>query len=161
MITVVPLLPGQSRDDVSVWDESMEYVSLGPSVIVGESSSEEEWKDQEGEEEDEHEHEHEEGKEEADEEDDEDEVVVPGVDNGENTAVEENIPVSLLITEVCLESEIEIAFAFFLRLPTAPPRTVVIMIAMIRAAKRRTVDLRRSCGRIFVFGEGPASCCKP
>ena len=50
MTTVVPLLPGQSRDRVRVGDDWMEYVSLGPSVMVGEPSSEK-GQEEEGEEE--------------------------------------------------------------------------------------------------------------
>ena len=41
MTMVVPLLPGQSRDRVREGDDWMEYVSLGPSVMVREPSLEE------------------------------------------------------------------------------------------------------------------------
>lgn len=54
MTIVVPLLPGQSRDRVRVGDDWIEYVSLGPSMMVGEPSSvegkeEEEEEEREGE----------------------------------------------------------------------------------------------------------------
>ena len=48
MMIVVPLLPGQSRDKVRVGDEMMEYDWLGPNVIVGVLSDEDEVKEKEG-----------------------------------------------------------------------------------------------------------------
>ena len=73
MTMVVPLLPGQSRDRVRVGDDWMEYVSLGPSVMVSEASVEEGEGEEEDEGEDEEEDEGEEDEDEKDDEDDEDE----------------------------------------------------------------------------------------
>ena len=47
MTITVPLVPGQSRDRVSVGDDWMKYVSLGSSVMVGEFRSEEEEEEEE------------------------------------------------------------------------------------------------------------------
>ena len=71
MTMVVPLLPGQSRDRVRVGDDCIEYVSLGPSMMVGEPSS------VEGKEEEE---EKEEGEGEVEIDNDNDDIVGPEAD---------------------------------------------------------------------------------
>ena len=68
--------------------------------------------------------------------------------------------VALLTEEASLEVRLESAFSFLTRLPIVPPMTAIIMIAAIRATRRKMADLRKACGRVFVFRDGAASCCK-
>ena len=76
MTMVVPLLAGQSRDRVRVGDDWMEYVSLGPSVMVAETSVEEgegeENEDEENEEDEDEKDEEDEDEKDEDEEDEKD-----------------------------------------------------------------------------------------
>ena len=126
---VVPLLPGQSRDRVREGDDWMSYVSLGPSVMVGELSEEEKEEEEIG--------------------NDDAELVVLEADCRTNTVVPESIAVSLLIKEAFLEVGLALVFSFFTRLPTMPLTTAVLMMAAPRTIERMIVDLRGLRGRVL------------
>lgn len=73
----------------------------------------------------------------------------------------EETTLPLLIAEALLESRLDSAFSVLERPLTVPLRTATMMMAIIRATEKMTVDRRRPRERRFFASDGVFSRCGP